>query len=338
MKGFVRKIIQNKWARHLGFWLVSVYVIASYFSISHDLLALDVSYSVIFHICLVPLVYTHLRILFPRWFERERYMAFAFYALVLVGLTVLMHDFLFDRVVPRLLTGFYIVSFTDQVLLVNIFLIYLGLTSLIKLSESWFHLQQVSQEKTALELAALKTQINPHFLFNGLNSIYSLALQQKPETADAVLKLSELLRYSLYEVSGDEIPLDKEVEMVHHYIGLQKLRFDPNANIHFEVDGELEGYSVAPMLFLPFLENAFKHSNLTSRKGFIQARITRTLSGIHFQCANSLGKRDHPDEKYGGIGIENIRRRLELLYPDRHQLQIKEENDAYLVDVTLLST
>lgn len=326
---FIVKLINASWFQHLIFWMLSIYAIGSYFSIASLLKFIDFFYALLFHVPLFFLVYINLRILIPKFLNQGKYLKFLVSVPLLLMTTYGIHELTFEILFPLMDSDYYMVSFTEWQVLISIFLIYLVLTTLIKLSKSWYKLQQVEKEKLSLELNSLKTQINPHFLFNSLNSIYSQALAKSEQTAETVLELSNLLRYMLYEVGEDQVLLVKEVEMLENYIELQKIRLDDQSKVQFLVKGDLDGVKVAPLLFFPLVENAFKHGLKGDEKeDYVSIELTIN-SGITFSIKNNLGQIDDMEKgKYGGIGLENVRRRLELIYPERHVFEVnKSEKD-----------
>ena len=331
------KVINSKWFQHPVFWVLSLYTIGSYFSISNTVKFIDFFYAGLFHIPLLFLVYINLVVLIPRFLQQRRYILF-----VLLGAATLygaygLHELTFEILLPILPTEYYMVSFTDWEVLVTIFTIYFVLTTLLKLSKSWYVLQQVEKEKLAIELNSLKTQVNPHFLFNSLNSIYSLSLSKSERTPESVLELSNLLRYMLYEVAEDKVELGKEIEMMENYIELQKLRADQSADIRFELSGEPENKRIAPLLFFPLIENSFKHGvKGVSNEGYVHIAIQTEDKKLQFNIANNKGQVDEVEHgKYGGIGLENVKRRLALIYPKQHEFKLTETDDLYQVTLSI---
>jgi sensor histidine kinase YesM len=331
------KLINSKWFQHPVFWMLSIYAIANYFSISSLFKFIDVFYALLFHIPLFFLVYVNLRVLIPRFLDHRKYFQYFLSIPLLLLATYGIHELTFEVMFPLMDSDFYMVSFTEWQVLVSIFLIYLILTTLIKLSKSWYTLQQVEKEKLSLELNSLKTQINPHFLFNSLNSIYSQALAKSDNTSETVLELSNLLRYMLYEVEEDKVPLVKEVEMLENYIELQKLRLEEGSKVGFTIEGDLEGVVIAPLLLFPLVENAFKHGMKDdSEQTFIDINL-KVDTAISFSIKNKLGQIDDMEKgKYGGIGLENVKRRLELIYPNAHELEILKTETEFQVNLTLV--
>ena len=181
------------------------------------------------------------------------------------------------------------------------------------------------------ELSFLRSQINPHFLFNNLNNIYSLVYYKSDQALNAIAGLSELLRYMLYD-TDTAVSLAKELAYIEKYIALQQLKQEHPEKIRFEVGGQTEAIFVRPLLFIPFVENAFKHGDANA-KDWLQLEISTTSTQLIFSCVN---KKEHKNkDREGGIGIENIRRRLELLYPNNHQLDIREDEDLFTVKLRL---
>lgn len=330
------KVINSKWFQHPIFWVLSIYAIGDYFSISNFLKFIDFFYSCLFHIPLFFLVYVNLVILIPRFLQKGKYLQYGFLAIVLIQATYGLHELTFEVLLPLLPTEYYMVSFTDYEVLVTIFLIYLVLTTLFKLSKSWYQLQRVEKEKLSIELNSLKTQVNPHFLFNSLNSIYSLALSKSDQTAETVLELSNLLRYMLYEVGDDKVKLTSELEMLENYIELQKLRADQSTNISFKVTGDASDMEIAPLLFFPLVENSFKHGvKGVSDAGYVDITL-EVEDEIAFAIKNNKGEVDDMEKgKYGGIGLENVKRRLALIYPGKHSFEVMDSESDFEVKLTI---
>jgi hypothetical protein len=188
------------------------------------------------------------------------------------------------------------------------------------------------------ELTFLKSQINPHFLFNSLNTVYALALnEESPKTAHAVQQLSEMMRFMLHENTAEKIELRKEVEYLENFIELQKLRLDQNQNIQLdiEIDDACEG-EIAPMLLIPFVENAFKHGISLKEPSWIKIRLSCADKKVHLNVNNSVHKRlEDPEMGKSGFGQENVRKRLAILYPEKHLFQLYEAEDNYGANIKI---
>lgn len=213
-----------------------------------------------------------------------------------------------------------------------------GLAASIKLMKYFYEKQQqaliLEQEKTVAELQSLKAQLHPHFLFNTLNNIYAHAQDTAPVAADMLLGLSTLLRYILYHCNAPLVPLKQEVDMLLEYIELEKKRYGNELEIAVQVPDHFDSLMIAPLLILPFVENCFKHgtSNVLERP-WINMHLNIKNKSIHLKLIN--GKAEDIISPTSGIGIGNVRKRLELLYPHRHELHIIEEEETYLVNLSI---
>ncbi|HCX23869.1 MAG: hypothetical protein CMB80_30235 [Flammeovirgaceae bacterium] len=324
MKSLVLKIASIPWLQHLVFWVLSIAFITSYFAISSEYSSTDLIYSLCFHLCLIPMVYIQLRLVIPNLFQKERYLFFFISSIMVVLFGWIIHFITFEYLVPNLLKSFYIVSFTENTILFGILTIYLILATLLHFSKSWFRVNALEKDKINMELNALKNQLNPHFLFNGLNGIYSLSLKNDPKASEAILKLSDLLRYSLYEVSIESVSLEKELQMIRNYIDLQLIRFKPNRDVQFNVQGTDSPF-IIPMILLPLVENAFKHGNLTKDKSFIHISCRYSENHIEFNCQNSFIRK----EKESGIGLKSISKLIQLYYADKASLEIIQNDHKF---------
>ncbi len=195
---------------------------------------------------------------------------------------------------------------------------------------------QLKSENLNSELKFLRSQINPHFLFNALNNIYSLSIMKSDKTPDNILKLSDMLRYIIYDCNADRVPLEKELNYINNYIDLQKLKDDKITNIDVDFEGGDPKSMIAPMIFIPFIENSFKHSKIEDLdQGWIKMKIQNTNGDLLFVISNSITTKEYTKDKIGGVGLENVRRRLELLYPDKHDLKIESSDDIFLVELKI---
>jgi len=194
---------------------------------------------------------------------------------------------------------------------------------------------ETAKEKAEAELNFLKSQINPHFVFNSLNSVYFLIHRDNTEAREALHKFSEMLRYQLYEMNGEKVPIEKEISYLKDYMDLQQLRKDEKYAVKFHCDQSVTGFSIEPLLLIPLVENAFKHvSHHSDRKNFVSVDLNRENGSFQFEVDNS--KESLPStEKHGGIGLQNVKRRLELLYPGKYSLSITETTDQFSVKLNI---
>ena len=217
-----------------------------------------------------------------------------------------------------------------------------AIAALIKLLKIWYKDQQMAQnlakEKLEAELKFLKAQIHPHFLFNTLNNLYALTLKKSNLAPEVVLKLSELLNYMLYECNSPKVPLKKEIELIQNYIDLERMRYGTRLQVTLTISAHIRDYEIAPMLILPFVENSFKHGVSSEiDQAFIRIELEVRDSELFFKVENSKGQYVQPDEmEYKeGIGLKNVKRRLDLLYPGRFELKILDSNETYLTVLRL---
>lgn len=193
--------------------------------------------------------------------------------------------------------------------------------------------KELENQRLNAELAFLKSQVNPHFFFNTLNTIYLLAHKKSDQTEHVVVKLSEIMRYMIYESNAAEVSLSREIKYLSDYIDLQKMRLSKKVEVQFYVEGESDGLLVAPMMFIPFIENAFKHGVSYIEKSFIEIDLKVENDAIKFSTRNVLLPYKDEEEGSSGVGLENVKKRLALLYPERHSLQISQENKEFIVNL-----
>jgi LytS/YehU family sensor histidine kinase len=207
----------------------------------------------------------------------------------------------------------------------------------VKLSQEWYKNEkiksQIKTQKINAELSFLKSQLNPHFLFNTLNSIYSLANKKSDDTANAIITLSELMRYMIYETNNEFVSLQNEVDYIKNYISLQNLRLKDSSGVRFNAHGSLD-YNIEPLLLISFIENAFKYGTNFTGETNINIKLIVKENNLTLNVSNyiSLKEKNNPDS---GIGLENIKNRLNLLYPNTHTLKIEQSDNLYHIELVL---
>lgn len=204
----------------------------------------------------------------------------------------------------------------------------------LKIINDFFINEQINQERTSMELQFLKSQINPHFLFNSFNNLYGLSLTESKKTPDAILKLAELTRYMIYDSNEPKVTLLKEITYLQDLVELQKLRYEEDVYISFIIAGHLSEYTIAPLLLISFVENAFKHGEVNDADNPVIISLTMEEDKLRFYVANKINNQNK--DFSGGIGLKNVRRRLELLYPGKYELQIKNNGVSYCSDLKLV--
>ena len=326
---------------HIIFWIITI---VFYAYVTTDLLDKAGAYQYWLNIfirngLLMLVCYINIYYLFPNFFKKDKYVL---YSLLVFGCLLLftalenMHD--------RQLYGYVLNDVNKRSFFSNTFynfsiaVFYLGFTMALMLSKNWYKqhllLQKIQVENLETELRYLKAQMNPHFLFNSLNTIYFQIDKSNVEARTSLHKFSELLRYQLYECNEEQIAIEKEIAYLKSYIDLQRLRKQKNYNIYFETGEDVCNFSVAPLLLISFVENAFKHvSSYTDKANDIHVGLHRKNNYLLFDVVNSKNNNHLPVQE--NIGLKNVKRRLELLYANKHELCIQNELSSYSVHLKL---
>ncbi len=306
----------------------------------------------VMHVSLIPFYVINVTVLIPKFLNKRRYVLY--FGLLLISLllayillTLLFHKYGLPPLndVNKLPREFMENKLQPPFILFPLIVYYaLGISfETIIESEKQKRLNEESlKEKVNTELSFLKSQINPHFLFNSLNSIYSLSNSKSELTKDAVLLLSDMMRYMLHESNGGRVPLNKEINYIENFIALQRLRIanKSNISIRFNCNGEHNGHLVEPLLFIPFIENAFKHGISYSETSIINIKLKIFHDKLIFETLNSQPSNKEyctiktKNEPYG-IGLSNIARRLDLLYPKKYKLKYNKRNDLFSAKLEL---
>ena len=370
MKEFLKDLYEAMGGRHLSLWLVQIAVwaiiilalpMATWLS-TQDAGAAKTSFNVVFDLLLSPFLiyFTNFYVFGPILFfadekearafrlynklsNRMRYLIFALCNLIAIPLfnsKFFMLWFHRNSIpnMPEMTTNMWIGFFGGMFMffLLNCIVaaIAIGIRHFIRTRQIRQQLKDEQAKHTEAELAWLKNQINPHFLFNTLNNISSLTQIDPDAAQDAIAQLSDLLRYAMYETNKKTVPISGEVEFMRNYISLMKLRCNEKTEVKttFDIAQDVE---IAPLLFISLIENAFKHGVSSSRSSMIDIHLEQKDSSIVFACDNTNYPKDDADRSGSGIGIENTRRRLDLMYADHYSWQQWLEDDIYHVRVTL---
>lgn len=288
---------------------------------------------------LAGLIYLNLFVLIPKYAQQKKVATYIFLLLVaLLGYASLkdLHDAYLHVHVSgdeRWKSVFHNTYYNF-----SIGLFYLAFNVALYLSKAWYfqreQIRKLEIEKLSSELDYLKAQINPHFVFNSINTIYFQIDKHNTQARESLSAFSDMLRYQLYECNGKEIPVEKEIIYLKNYVALQRMRKDENYTISFAVGDDLSNFVVSPLLFIPFVENAFKHVSHHTDKNEVRIGISRTETDVVLSVFNT--KENKPVAKdAAGIGLRNVKRRLELLYKDRHHLVINDRDESYEVKLSL---
>jgi two-component system LytT family sensor kinase len=331
---FVFKAFTSRIALHIYFWLVLFLFFFLYRMGPSGSWNPDARWALIIVATFIVPVYYHFY-LFENLFSVRKY---AWYGVLLVLGIIGWAFFLVHMVPATKKTPTELIGFSVSICL------FIGVTTALKLLRNdmkhRLQLQELKAQQLQTELHLLKSQINPHFLFNTLNNLFSLARKNSPGTADGIAHLSHLMRYMIYESSVERIGGDKEVEQIQRIIELQKLRYskDDPVRIDFDVQGDPAAVQLPPMILVPFVENAFKFGLNPTAPSFISIQLHFATNSFAFSIRNSVHEGQEPRGNGDkGLGLQNVRRQLEILYPKNHELLIGREGDTFSVTLRIFS-
>jgi len=328
---------------HLLFWIFILAFFTFIYGIRRD------NFVEIFKVMLgtlpIDILYTYLLIyiLIPMLLLKKRYVWFIItFILSFTFVVILEWTINYFILYPSIYADYYkwkdsITYFSGSGLMIYISLGFvILLASAIKLSRYWLQSQQdkanLEIQNRKSELALLRSQVNPHFLFNTLNNIDSLIRKDQDKASDTIVKLSEIMRYFIYETDSDKVPLEKEIDYLHSFIELQRIRHKDPGFIRFQVSGSPTGKLIAPMLFIPFVENAFKHGIKGKKTPAITVDLLIQPTVMRFEVINFIDSRSDQVKDAGkGIGLANVKRRLDLIYPQKYSLSIEQTGEQYNV-------
>lgn len=328
------------WCVHLSFFLYQVISHQRGEEIDWGMVARVVSVQLIFAVIIGYLNYF---IFLPAFLKDKKAGKYLLQFLVtfgvLISIRVALGRFLLDGFTGG--TGFmYTTRYVIQVVTTNLFIvIFLGM---IRFAVDWFEFEarqkSVENERLTAELNFLKAQINPHFLFNTLNNLYYLAYSQSSKTTEVIAKLSQMMRYMIYDSNYPLVPLSKEVEYMENYISLERLRLNDQIPIKLKIEGgNGKDFLIAPLIFITFLENAFKHGVSNNHpEAWVNISILLKGNECVYRVENSKIPSAKPEaEQKSGIGLQNVKRRLELSYPGKHSLAVEDLKDRYSVQLNI---
>lgn len=348
MKKTSKKIIQSILFQHFIFW--SVFIFSFYllifglegFSLQKFTPTRTLStFLTIFYISIA--VYINLLILIPYFLKRKKYISFGLLQIINIVFIITLN--LFSSLLLEKANISEVNIFNEFIYEAILISLFISITTFLKLLRDWINFQEDSikfketqRQKLEAELKLLRGQINPHFLFNTLNNLYALSLDKSDKTPNLILKLSDLMRYMLYDCRDSYVLIDKEISFIKNYLELEKIRIGEKANVEMKVNGSTGLQQIAPLLFIPFIENAFKHGcNRQLNHSFIKINFDIEKQGvIKFCIENTKEDKDYlKDTKYSGIGIENVKKRLILLYPEKHSLKISDNQNVFKVELII---
>jgi two-component system LytT family sensor kinase len=335
---YIKSLKRYKWSSDILFWTIVLFLFTFREGAFHFDFFLTQAISVFFYILLI---YFNLYYLIPVYLTEKRFWLYclllilAVLLLIPIKILILYLRFSGNEAAQQTILNdqetTFIAAFTIT-----------GGSTIFKIISDWAKHQrekkELEKQTMQSELRFLKSQINPHFLFNTLNNLYALTLKKSEKAPEIVLKLSEMMRYMLYECNEKYVPLSKEVAYMQNYIELEKLRQGKGADMSFEIHGEIRDQKITPLLLIPFIENSFKHGvKNTLQDGFVHITMIVEEQFLQFEVINSkpalAPKNEH--NKSGGIGLVNVQRRLNLIYPDKYELQVNNTPNTYQIILTL---
>ena len=331
---------------HILFWIlyfVFILMQVTYFKDNTNYESAIVSLSITLPIDILASYFT-VYFLLPKLLFTKKYLSFALVFTLSALMFILMQRLIMFVTVypwyyPAKLVKITFFKFNYFYTLFNIYSI-VGLFMAIKLLKYWYQNQNIrlelERENKNSEIALLRNQVNPHFLFNTLNNIDTLIMKDQEQASDAVMKLSEIMRYMLYGSDTEYVPISKEIDYLKSYISLQKIRFKNPDFAKFEIKGNQKNKLIAPMLLIPFVENAFKHGAKDIQSKAVSIILTTNADFIQLEVMNNINKSDlQSKDATSGIGLSNVRRRLELIYKNQYDLDVSIKNDKFIVKLKL---
>lgn len=275
--------------------------------------------------------------LLPVYFYAKKYIKFTLFTFLVLGCVMLVEELILEKVYfPDTMGNSFPGVFNTLIEIVPVILLFVGLKFAWDAQIKQSQVDKLNQKMVEDQLKFLNSQINPHFLFNNLNNIYSYALDNSPKTPEIILGLSSVLRYMLYDCKEKNVALNLELEKLEDFLKIQELQFEDRGRINYSVKGDSNNKYIAPLILIVFIENAFKHSS-SSLSDNIKIDIHVNIEGdnLHLFCTNNFQEKEEKLSMPKGIGLENVKMRLELLYPNTHTLKINNLDGVFSVDLML---
>lgn len=333
-------------SRHLLFWSSCIlYSIVNAGWTDNDLWVFSLTPKLLTDlITIMPIVYINIYLLMPILYDRRRYVTYIcclFFLLMAGALAKRFYAFAIwiplenmSHPANKMPTEFWIPVRVMQntALIFPVVAVTMVFKLLINAYQQEKRLRAIERENFNTEISLLKAQINPHFFFNTLNSLYFLTMEGSPKSPELIMHLSKLMRYMLYETSTSQVLLTDEIAHLENYIAIEQMRFSERLELSFLYSGEIDGQWIAPLILLPFVENAFKHG-IENNGGWVTIDLKINEKRLYLKVENSFAEVADPGHQ--GIGLKNVKRRLELIYPTQHVLDIKQDNNIYQVDLKI---
>ncbi|WP_228850489.1 sensor histidine kinase [Aegicerativicinus sediminis] len=305
--------------------------------------AIDFIYTACFLSTLIIPTILNFYVFIPSFLKREKYLIYIIIFILNCLVFTILNEWFFDYFVDYIFPEYYFISYHSSIALFTIFIAFLASTTLIKLSLDWFYINRkenydlkVRNQQMQLQLSTLRSQINPHFLFNSLNVIYSLALEKRAETKDAIVQLSHILRYVIYDSNTELVFIEDEITLLKNYIEFHQFRHKKDNNVNFFHQVDNNKYKIYPMLLLPLVENSFKHGIKGDiANTYIKIKLMLNSGIFTFEIENNSPKHPVIEKGYSGVGLNNIKKNLEIVYPNNHSFKIVKSENKFKVILEL---
>jgi sensor histidine kinase YesM len=325
-------------------WSLAFVILLFIFSKGKSPIHVDYAYTITFLSALAVPVLINFYVLIPTFLKHEKYLIYSLTFLINLIVFAYLSSYLLKPVLDLVFPNYFFISYLSQGNIFLVFTIFLIVSTLLKLAEDWFYfntnqnkLLRLKNQQIETQLSALRGQINPHFLFNSLNVIYALALEKKGETTKAIVQLSDILRYIIYDSDTQGVALKDEITLLKNYIAFQNHRVETHIATEFKIDIENEDFKIYPMLLLPLLENSYKHGVISGEANApIKMMLQQKEHHFIFTLENAnLNTNNKIEAKHSGVDLENIRNNLNLVYPKRHEFSTEIKNNTFKVRLTI---
>ena len=315
------------------------------FSKGKQLIEVDYIYTISYISTLILPTIILVYLYIPRFLKKEKYIIFVAFSILTIIVYTLFQRYCFTNIINYIFPNHFFNDYPNIVTSVIIFTVFYITVTLYRITRDWFYYNKkenniLKKKNTQIEnkLSTLRAQINPHFLFNSLNVIYSLALENKKETTDAILKLSEILRYILYDANTKKITLKEELKLINNYISFQKFRIQKFENIDIQIKIRDDSYKIYPMLLMPLIENSFKFGIKENiKEAYVRLLIEQKDELFFFKIENSIHNKptENIKKNYSGIGLDNVKKNLLIIYPHKHEFKIIKSKHSFIVELKI---
>lgn len=325
-------------------WLLAFVTLLFVFSKGKLPITVDFIYTGTFLIALAIPVTINFYILIPKFLKHEKHLIYIVLFVINLIAFALLSSWFLEPILDSLFPNYFFISYLSKSNIFLVFSIFFIATTLLKLAEDWFYFNmnenkilKLKNQQIETQLSALRAQINPHFLFNSLNVIYALALEKKEGITNAIVQLSDILRYVIYDSDTERVTLKEEISLLKNYIAFLNHRVDTPTPTDFKIDIDDVHYKIYPMLLLPLLENSYKHGIIAGETITpIEIELYQNKSTFKFIITNAnLNTKNKLDDKHSGVGLKNLRNNLNLVYPNQHHFVIKESKDVFKVTLKI---